>query len=366
MLSRVPNLITHIDKNLEHAPVHQRRDQPRAVVRGQGRHAGQRHLVEQPGLRHEHVAADHLRRRRQRRLRRDEPDVAVQRVHERLQRLELQERRPDQVGDHLGADRQQRRGGRRSTGRRSPIRTRRPGRTRSSRAPSTSGGPGPSGPGTPGAVPQDKNPNIAFYEANCPEFTVFGGDPNCGDYQPMGGGPQSIERAGDLTGTTYGSDRTGGSISWIARNRADHGTLWAATSAGRIFVTHNADATDPATVVWHRVDNADARRRGSRAPSTRTVKDTGHAWVTYSGYNAATPTTPGHVFSVNENGSAPGSGKFTNLERRERDERLPDADRRRRPAGERRRPRRPERQALRLDRLRRALGRAATARATGT
>ena len=41
--------------------------------------------------------------------------------------------------------------------------------------------------GTPGAVPQDKNPNIAFYEANCPEFTVFGGDPNCGDYQPMGG-----------------------------------------------------------------------------------------------------------------------------------------------------------------------------------
>src|SRR5947207_7365600 len=72
------------------------------------------------------------------------------------------------------------------------------------------------GAGTPGAVPQDKNPNIAYYEANCPEFTVSGDNPNCGDYQPMGA---------DLTGTDFGSDRTGGSISWLARNGADHGTL---------------------------------------------------------------------------------------------------------------------------------------------
>ena len=35
--------------------------------------------------------------------------------------------------------------------------------------------------------------------------------------------------------------------------------------------------------------------------------------MTYSGYNAATPTTPGHVFEVRENGSATGSGIFTNL-----------------------------------------------------
>ena len=103
------------------------------------------------------------------------------------------------------------------------------------------------GAGTPGAVPQDKNPNIAFYESNCQEFTVSGDNPSCGDYQPMGG---------DLTSTTYGADRTGGSVSWIARNKADHGTMWVAMSAGRIFVTHNADATDPATVTWHRIDNA--------------------------------------------------------------------------------------------------------------
>ena len=118
---------------------------------------------------------------------------------------------------------------------------------------------------------------------------------------------------GDLTGTVYGSDRTGGSSSWLARDSADHGTLWAATSAGRIFVTHNADASDPATVQWHRIDNATSP---TRFPSAIYVDpaDTGHAWVTYSGYNFATPTTPGHVFDVRENGTTtPGSGIFTNL-----------------------------------------------------
>jgi hypothetical protein len=159
------------------------------------------------------------------------------------------------------------------------------------------------GAGTPGAVPQDMTPNIAYYEANCPEFVTPGSNPNCGDYQPMGG---------DLTSATYGSDRTGGSVSWLARDSADHGTLWASTSAGRIFVTHNADAVDPATVVWHRIDNASSP---TRFPSGIYVDpaDTSHAWVSYSGYNAATPSTPGHVFEVRENGTAPGSGIFTNL-----------------------------------------------------
>jgi hypothetical protein len=35
--------------------------------------------------------------------------------------------------------------------------------------------------------------------------------------------------------------------------------------------------------------------------------------VSYSGYNAATPTTPGHLFDVHEGGPAPGSGTFVNL-----------------------------------------------------
>ncbi len=164
------------------------------------------------------------------------------------------------------------------------------------------------GAGTPGAVPQDTAPNIAFYEANCQEFITFGGQLGCGDYQPLGG-PAGANNPGDLTGTVYGADRTGGSLSWLARDGADHGTLWAATSAGRIFVTHNADASDPAAVVWQRIDSSTSGASPTRFPSGIYVDpaDTGHAWVTYSGYNAATPTTPGHVFDVRENGT------FTNL-----------------------------------------------------
>jgi hypothetical protein len=170
------------------------------------------------------------------------------------------------------------------------------------------------GAGTPGAVPQDTTPNIAFYEANCQEFITFGGAPSCGDYQPLGG-PQGSNTAGDLTGSAYGADRTGGSISWLTRDKSDHGTLWAATSAGRIFVTHNADASDPATVSWHRIDDSLAGNSPTRFPSGIYVDpaNSSHAWISYSGYNASTPTTPGHVFNVLEGGAAPGSGVFTNL-----------------------------------------------------
>jgi len=162
----------------------------------------------------------------------------------------------------------------------------------------------------PTAVPQNTTPDIANYEANCPEFTTFGGQVGCGDFQPLG--EQGAIKKGDLTGTFYGSDRTGGSISWLARNKADHGTLWATTSAGRVFVTHNTDASDPAKVSWHRIDNATSPTRfpSSIYPDPANIN---HAWVTYSGYNAVTPTTPGHVFEVIENGSTPGSGVFTNL-----------------------------------------------------
>ena len=123
----------------------------------------------------------------------------------------------------------------------------------------------------PGAVPQDTTPDIANYEANCPEFTSFG-DARCGDFQPLGG-PVGSNNPGDLTGSVYGSDRSGGAISWLARNKADHRTLWATTSAGRVFVTHNADASDPATVVLApdrqlRLRPRDSQARSIRIPTT--------------------------------------------------------------------------------------------------
>ncbi len=171
------------------------------------------------------------------------------------------------------------------------------------------------GAGHPGDVPQDTTPDIAGYEANCPEFVTSGASAACGDYRALGG-PGGAGNAGDLTSTLYGSDRTGGSISWISRDSYDHGTLWAATSAGRIFVTHNADASDPATVLWHRIDSSTTGSSPTRFPSSIYVdpKNPSHAWISYSGYNAVTPTTPGHVFDVTEGDPAtPGSGTFTNL-----------------------------------------------------
>jgi hypothetical protein len=164
------------------------------------------------------------------------------------------------------------------------------------------------------STPQQTTPDIAGYEANCPEFVTAGNSPACGDYQPLGGAA-GANTTGDLTGTAYGADRTGGFVSWLARDGADHGTLWAATSAGRIFVTHNADATTPASVVWHRIDSSTSGNSPTRVPTAITVDpaNPSHAWITYSGYNATTPTTPGHVFDVQENGTAPGSGTFTNL-----------------------------------------------------
>jgi hypothetical protein len=182
------------------------------------------------------------------------------------------------------------------------------------------------GAGHAGDVPQDTTPDISGYEANCPEFVTSGAQTGCGDFRPLGGpfcaapppatSPAcSANSTSDLTGTAYGTDRTGGSISWLARDSADHGTLWAATSAGRIFVTHNADATDPATVTWLRVDSSTSGGSPTRFPSSIFVdpSDTSHAWISYSGYNANTPTTPGHVFSVYA-GTTPGTGTFTNLD----------------------------------------------------
>src|SRR5262249_44701267 len=108
------------------------------------------------------------------------------------------------------------------------------------------------GAGHAGNVPQDTTPDTAFYQANCAEFVIGGTTLGCGDYRPMGGvycdgiastaTPSCLNQPGDLAGTTYGADRTGGAVSWLARDAADHGTLWASTTAGRIFVTHNADA----------------------------------------------------------------------------------------------------------------------------
>ena len=81
------------------------------------------------------------------------------------------------------------------------------------------------------------------------------------------------------------------------RSPADTGTLWAATNFGRLFISKNADAQGQPRRFradrrrGHAQPVRHAHRRGSaRTPTSPTSS--------YSGFNALTPSTPGHVFRV--------------------------------------------------------------------
>lgn len=72
-------------------------------------------------------------------------------------------------------------------------------------------------------------------------------------------------------------------------------------STGRVFVSKNANAADPAAVVFDRIDNDPTAGPTPGRFVTDIFVDpanSNHAWITYSGYNAKTPATPGHVFEV--------------------------------------------------------------------
>jgi hypothetical protein len=136
----------------------------------------------------------------------------------------------------------------------------------------------------------------------------------CDDWRPLG----NPDATGRLTNASYGGDRTGGHISLVERGRNDTSTLWAATSAGRVFITKNADNPNPAAVQFVRLDSTDTDDP-PRYPTSLFVDpaDPNHAWITYSGYNSKTPDTPGHVFEIRYipgPGNTPGTGTFTLLD----------------------------------------------------
>ena len=123
----------------------------------------------------------------------------------------------------------------------------------------------------------------------------------CDDWKPLG----DPGVAGRLTDASFGATRTGGTVAAVEPAR-DGKTLWAATSTGRIFVSKNADAANPATVTF---STGSTTRRSADPPRYPTAifvdpADANHAWITYSGFNAkpgtnpADPNTPGHVFEV--------------------------------------------------------------------
>jgi hypothetical protein len=109
----------------------------------------------------------------------------------------------------------------------------------------------------------------------------------CGDWVEMGG---------DLTSTAFGSSRAGNYVVAVERAPSDSGTLWAATRVGRLFVTSNSDDT-PGSVSFHRIDTAQTPGRFVTGIAIDPANPN-HAWVSYTGYDAYTPSTPGHVFEV--------------------------------------------------------------------
>jgi hypothetical protein len=160
---------------------------------------------------------------------------------------------------------------------------------------------------------QDSGGDRAFLEAHCNTTNQFGTSDGlftgvCGDFVRLGG---TIRNGiGDLTGTFYGGTaKAGGTVAAIGRGM-DAGTLWAATSTGRVFVSQNGNDPD-ASVTFTRIDTAS---QPPRFPSSVTVDPTNpvHAIVTYSGYDSNTPTTTGHVFDVVYN-PATSSATWTNF-----------------------------------------------------
>jgi hypothetical protein len=141
-------------------------------------------------------------------------------------------------------------------------------------------------------------------EASCRIF-VTGAGLGCGDWVPLGVAfpfapgttPSSASRKpGDLTSDFYGADRLDGLVVAAERSPADAGTLWAATNKGRLFIAKNADGP-AAAVVFTRFDTPTTPGRFvTRIFADRS--DPNVALISYSGFNALTPSTPGHIFRV--------------------------------------------------------------------
>ncbi len=106
-------------------------------------------------------------------------------------------------------------------------------------------------------------------------------------------------------------DRSGGAVAAIERTVADTSTAWAATTTGRVFVSKNVDADPAAAVTWTRIDSATTPNRFVSGIYVDPANGN-HAWISYSGFNSATPATPGHVFEVTFD---PGSGTSTWVDR---------------------------------------------------
>jgi hypothetical protein len=154
----------------------------------------------------------------------------------------------------------------------------------------------------------DNGGSKAVLDKHCNEY--FGDfSITCGDWVPTGGPLGS--GAGDLTGSTYGTDKAGSYVVNISRAKAKDAPLWAGTRIGRLFISTNASSADAAAVTYRRIDTPAQPGRFISGIAID-ADNPWHAFVSYSGYDAYTPKTPGHVFEVTYDPKA-GTAKWKDL-----------------------------------------------------
>jgi hypothetical protein len=152
---------------------------------------------------------------------------------------------------------------------------------------------------------KDDGGDQATLEANClspggvPQYT---GNVTCGDFEALGP---------DLTSPDDGS-KGGSYLAAVERAPSDRSTLWVGGRRGRLYVSKNADDATAANVKFDRIDT-DAQPQRFVSGIAIDPADPNHAFVSFSGYGAATPDQPGHVFDVHYN-PATKSATWTSLD----------------------------------------------------
>lgn len=130
----------------------------------------------------------------------------------------------------------------------------------------------------------DNGGDRAYLDQHCNELTGdFSG--TCGDWVPLGGA------AGDLSGGD-----TANYVVAVERSTSNDHTMWSATRKGDVYLSDNADAADPASVTYTKLD--DALGLPNRFVSGIYIDPANpyHVWMTFSGYSAYSPG--GHVYDV--------------------------------------------------------------------
>ncbi len=130
-------------------------------------------------------------------------------------------------------------------------------------------------------------------------------------YRTTNGGSSWSAISSDLTGDAGGANglgQAGSCISALAIAPTTSGTIYAgtsgsATSAARVSVTVNGTNASP---TWTNVTGSLPNRYVKWVAVSPTSAAT--AYVTFSGYNANTPLTPGHIFRTTNTG-----GSWTNV-----------------------------------------------------